>query len=94
MQSWSPLANNFATGSIITCKHDATADFTNQYPASVLYFVVGNNSNDPTTNVASFDYEGTFSAPVIKSGSYASPSSVLNPAEEVLSTLSAPISLK
>ena len=41
-------------------------------------------SNDPTTNVASFDYEGTFFAPVIKSGSYASPSSVLNPAEGMI----------
>ncbi len=60
---------DYALGAGIYAAFDATANLASANPASSLGLVVGDNSN---AVIATFDKTGTFSAPVMKVGSYTS----------------------
>jgi hypothetical protein len=60
-------AGNYQQTAGIISQYDPTANMASDYPNSNLLFATNNGTNQ---NVAFFDYQGTFSAPTLKTGSY------------------------
>lgn len=59
--------SNYQQTAGIISQYDPTANMGSDYPASNLAFV---NNNGTGQNLAYFDYQGTFAAPTLKTGSY------------------------
>lgn len=61
-EAWDPVQNDFRITGAISSQIAPGADFTHRHPATILYLFAGNNS-DNITNLATFDYTGTFTSP-------------------------------
>lgn len=73
MRGWQPSVNNFVPSFSLYGYFDAGADFLTARPKSKLIISTGSNTNDIPSlgNRYEFDGNGTFSAPLIKTGTFA-----------------------